>query len=69
MATFQKYVAEFDYTAEDPVNQLSLFEGQMVVVHMKHDMEGNADWWLVQDQDDEIGYVPANYLTQTKDNN
>ena len=37
---FQFYVAEFDFDADDPENQLSLTEGQLVAVHAKHDQDG-----------------------------
>lgn len=45
-------------------NQLTLTLGQVVRVLQKSDMQGNEEWWLVQDRYSNRGYVPASYLAQ-----
>lgn len=56
------YVAMYAFTASSE-NELSLAEGQILAVHDKKDLESNPDWWLVEDEDGALGYVPGNYLT------
>ena len=55
------------YYAAYPFNsygehQLSLKQGSMVLVKYKCDLNSNHEWWLVQDQFGQKGYVPGNYL-------
>lgn len=59
------YVVQFDFAARSE-NELKLNEGQLVAVHTKQDLENNSDWWLVENEEGEIGYVPANYLIPYK---
>lgn len=54
------YIAEYAFQSGG-LNQVSLFEGQVVTVLAKQDMEGNGEWWQV-DADGNIGYVPAAYI-------
>lgn len=58
--TFQRYYAEFPFTARSE-NEASLVSGQEVVVLAKHDITGNTEWWLV-DANGHQGYAPATYL-------
>lgn len=59
---FQLYIAEYPFSSGGQ-NQVSLFEGQVVTVLAKQDMEANTEWWMV-DADGEVGYAPAAYLTK-----
>ncbi|XP_023212162.1 dynamin-binding protein-like, partial [Centruroides sculpturatus] len=43
-------------------HQLSLTQGQVVLIHHKNDLHGNSEWWYVEDRYGNTGYVPANYL-------
>lgn len=43
-------------------HQLSLTQGQVVLIHHKSDLHGNSEWWYVEDRYGNSGYVPANYL-------
>ncbi len=54
-------MAEFDFDASDS-NELSVGAGQVLAVHMKEDLEGNKEWWLVEDEFGGVGYVPDNYF-------
>lgn len=58
---FQFYYAEYPFQSR-ATNEVSLFEGQVVTVYVKHDKEGNSEWWYV-DADGVKGYVPSNYLS------
>lgn len=59
------YRAEYEFEANGPA-ELSLEEGQTVVVLQKHDLMGNVEWWHVE-ANGRKGYVPSNYLTPTED--
>ncbi|XP_061166815.1 dynamin-binding protein-like [Saccostrea echinata] len=54
------YYAEYAFQSR-AANEVSLFEGQVVTVYVKHDEQGNSEWWYV-DADGVKGYVPSNYL-------
>ncbi|KAL5007498.1 hypothetical protein ScPMuIL_016304 [Solemya velum] len=54
------YFAEYSFESRS-ANEVSLFEGQVVSVLLKEDLEGNSEWWLV-DADGTQGYTPAIYL-------
>ncbi|ESO86909.1 hypothetical protein LOTGIDRAFT_71852, partial [Lottia gigantea] len=56
----QYYYSEYSFTARNQ-NEVTLFEGQVVTVLAKHDLNSNTEWWLV-DADGNHGYVPSNYL-------
>ncbi|XP_029637819.1 dynamin-binding protein isoform X2 [Octopus sinensis] len=60
LAFDELYIAEYAFQSGG-LNQVSLFEGQVVTVLAKQDMEGNEEWWQV-DADENIGYVPAAYI-------
>lgn len=59
------YCAEFAFEASS-VAELSLDEGQLVIVLQKQDLTGNDEWWLVE-VNGQKGYVPSSYLTQVED--
>lgn len=59
-------LVKYDFSARSE-NELKLSEGHLVAVHAKQDLENNSDWWLVENEDGDIGYVPANYLQPYKD--
>ena len=61
---FQFYYAAFPFEARNG-NEISMFEGQVVTVLIKHDQENNIEWWYV-DADGVKGYAPANYLQPMK---
>ena len=51
----------YEKNPDGPVgNELDLNEGDTVVYLMKHD--DNEHWWLVEDGEGQVGYVPAGYL-------
>ena len=57
------YSVEFDFEASSPA-ELSIHEGQMVSVLKMHDLQGNPEWWYVEEQENHLrGYVPASFLT------
>ncbi|XP_074659754.1 dynamin-binding protein-like isoform X2 [Tubulanus polymorphus] len=56
------YRAMYSFTGHS-AQELSFQEGQLVNVIMKHDLEGNTEWWKVSDHTGKYGYVPGNYLT------
>ncbi|XP_063400235.1 dynamin-binding protein-like [Mytilus trossulus] len=58
------YYAAFPFEARNG-NEISMFEGQVVTVLIKHDQENNIEWWYV-DADGVKGYAPANYLQPMK---
>uniref|UniRef100_A0A183IA37 SH3 domain-containing protein n=1 Tax=Soboliphyme baturini TaxID=241478 RepID=A0A183IA37_9BILA len=55
-------LVDFDFSASGP-NEVTVHAQELVAVHSKQDLEGNPDWWLVETEDGDIGYVPANYLS------
>uniref|UniRef100_A0A915HUK1 Endophilin-A n=1 Tax=Romanomermis culicivorax TaxID=13658 RepID=A0A915HUK1_ROMCU len=55
------FVASFDYKPTSS-NEVALETGLLVAVHAKHDLQMNTEWWLVENEQGDIGYVPANYL-------
>ena len=59
------YCADFAFEANSAA-ELSLDEGQIVVVLHKQDLTGNEEWWLVEGHGQK-GYVPSSYLTQVED--
>ena len=59
------YYAEFAFEASGAA-ELTIEEGQVVVVLQKQDLTGNEEWWLVE-ADGRKGYVPSSYLTPVED--
>ena len=59
------YCAEYAFEASSAA-ELSLDEGQSVVVIQKQDLTGNDEWWLVECNGHK-GYVPSSYLTPVED--
>ena len=57
---FQFYYALYAFTARNN-NEITLFDGQVITVLIKHDQENNTEWWYV-DADGVKGYAPANFL-------
>lgn len=53
--------AAYAFKGADNV-QLSMEVGQRVKVICKSDTKGNAEWWMVENEQGRQGYVPANYL-------
>lgn len=60
-----RFCADFAFEASSAA-ELSVDEGQIVVVLQKQDLTGNDEWWLVEAQGRK-GYVPSSYLTQVDD--
>uniref|UniRef100_A0A8D0CAY1 Tyrosine-protein kinase n=1 Tax=Salvator merianae TaxID=96440 RepID=A0A8D0CAY1_SALMN len=58
----RKVVALYDYT---PMNEqdLQLQKGEEYIVLE----ESNESWWRAQDQNGKEGYIPSNYVTETRD--
>ncbi|XP_078366924.1 dynamin-binding protein-like isoform X2 [Oculina patagonica] len=59
------YCAEFAFEASSAA-ELSLDEGQLVIVLQRQDLTGNDEWWLVE-VNGQKGYVPSSYLTAVED--
>ena len=59
------YYAEFAFVASSAA-ELSIDEGQLVIVLQKQDLTGNDEWWLVE-VNGQKGYVPSSYLTPVED--
>lgn len=53
--------AAYGFKGVDNV-QLSLEVGQRVKIICKSDTKGNTEWWMVENEQGQQGYVPANYL-------
>ncbi|XP_064477545.1 dynamin-binding protein-like [Ornithodoros turicata] len=60
-AVNEYHYALYPFSASGP-HQLSVAQGQVVLVLHKYDLHGNPDWWFVQDRHNNKGYVPGNYL-------
>lgn len=58
---FQFYYAMYEFTG-NVSNTMRLKEGQVVIILKKQDLQGNPEWWYVEDRYGNKGYVPANYL-------
>ncbi|XP_071852019.1 dynamin-binding protein-like isoform X3 [Apostichopus japonicus] len=56
------FYAEWSFTASAP-NEISLDAGMVVRLVSAQDVDGNSEWWLV-DQEGRQGYVPGNYLAK-----
>ncbi|KAK0068512.1 dynamin-binding protein, partial [Biomphalaria pfeifferi] len=56
-----QYYALYDFQARHP-NEASLRAGHPVTVLAFKDVDGNAEWWLVETEDQQRGYAPANYM-------
>jgi hypothetical protein len=56
-------IAIYDFVSET-LTELSVDEGDQLVLLCRHDADNCSDWWLVHYVDDEKrkGYVPRNYL-------
>ncbi|XP_063220463.1 dynamin-binding protein-like isoform X2 [Bacillus rossius redtenbacheri] len=52
-----------DLTSSDD-HVLKASRGQVVKVLHKEDYDGNSEWWFVEDNLKNTGYVPANYLSK-----
>ena len=59
------YRVEFPFTARTTL-ELSVQEGDMLTLIVPHDLEGNAEWWLMADNKTKQGYVPANYMVKAE---
>jgi hypothetical protein len=63
---FLAFISQFFYAAYDfegtGMHTLSVKTGQVVLVLQQHDVQGNSEWWLVEDRVGGKGYVPGNYL-------
>ncbi|XP_029463232.1 tyrosine-protein kinase BTK [Rhinatrema bivittatum] len=61
-AELKKVVALYDYT---PMNaqDLPLRKGEEYLILE----ESNLPWWRAQDKDGQQGYIPSNYITETRD--
>jgi len=58
---FQFYYALYDFEATNP-HALSVKYGQVVNVLQRQDLDGNKEWWYVENRHGAKGFVPANYL-------
>jgi Variant SH3 domain len=54
-------LAGFDFLPNGP-HQLPLTVGDEVSVLRQHDLDGNSEWWYVQNRHGTRGYVPSAYL-------
>lgn len=59
--TNEYYYALYPFTAAGP-HQLSVAQGQVLLVIHQCDLHANPEWWFVQDRHGNQGYVPGNYL-------
>jgi hypothetical protein len=59
-------ISQFFYAAYDfegnGMHMLSIRSGQVVRVLRQQDIQGNPEWWFVEDRLGGRGYVPGNYL-------
>ena len=59
----QQYRAQFPFSSRNSSSmQLSMEKYEKVSVILKHDSEGNPNWWWVVNGTGKQGYVPHNYL-------
>ncbi|ELU16231.1 hypothetical protein CAPTEDRAFT_105924, partial [Capitella teleta] len=57
---FQLYQAIYPFQARNDL-ELTIAEGDVVLLIQQHDQDGNPDWWMV-DLHGKRGYVPATYI-------
>lgn len=57
----QFFYAAYDFEGSG-MHMLSVKSGQIVLVLQQQDIQGNPEWWFVEDRFGEKGYVPGNYL-------
>ncbi|KAH9374618.1 hypothetical protein HPB48_014666 [Haemaphysalis longicornis] len=57
------YYALYPFSATGP-HQLSVAQGQVLLVVHQCDLHANPEWWFVQDRHGNGGYVPGNYLSR-----
>ena len=62
---FQIYQAVYSFVARTEI-EVSIQDGELVKVLETHDLDGNKEWWLVENIQRAQGYVPANYLYAVK---
>ncbi|KRZ77625.1 Dynamin-binding protein, partial [Trichinella papuae] len=54
-------IALYDFNASGP-DELSVAADDLLAVHERKDLQDNEEWWLVENEFGNVGYVPANYL-------
>jgi hypothetical protein len=57
----QFFYAAYDFEGSG-LHMLSIKSGQVVLVLKQQDIQGNLEWWFVEDRFGRKGYVPGNYL-------
>jgi hypothetical protein len=57
----QFFFAAYDFEATG-MHMLTMRSGQVVHVLRQQDVQGNPEWWFVEDRFGVRGYVPGNYL-------
>lgn len=62
-AVNEYYYALYPFSATGP-HQLSVAQGQVLLVVHQSDLHANPEWWFVQDRHGNGGYVPGNYLSR-----
>ncbi|CBY20789.1 unnamed protein product [Oikopleura dioica] len=58
--------AKFDFTRRSTA-ELTVHEGERLMVVNQADADGNSDWWYVRNSLGESGYVPRSYLVSEAD--
>lgn len=58
----QYYFAQYPFSSTGE-SVITLAQGQVVLVLLKQDTDGNNDWWFVEDRYGNQGYAPSGYLT------
>ena len=53
--------SKFDYKSATD-QELTVYSGQRLFIHATQDLQTNKEWWLVENENGDTGYVPANYL-------
>jgi hypothetical protein len=60
-------VALYNFDALDS-NTLTISEGEKLKIVQKNDDNLNSEWWLVEKEDQIVGYVPSNYVEAISNN-
>jgi hypothetical protein len=61
MESIEYYIALFDFDATRS-NMLTIKKDQILKIIAKNDTKGDKQWWLVENYNNQAGYVPYNYI-------
>jgi len=60
----EQAVAQYDFKGRSD-GELTIVENEILLILARADMDGNAEWFKVQNKMGKCGYVPSSYLAST----